>query len=231
MRSLVIALGALALAGQANATVNLLNDGSFENGIGPGTSWTVGGTAGNSPVVVVTYGAAGGYPTNAYGEVVQADNAAGNPGFDAVGSKALYFSSDIGTQSVSQTASIGAGSYAFGFDFYLPLNGLNNPYGATFSAYLGTTLLGTFDASNYAAQTWYSFSGVGSAASSGTFDFSFTANGYPAKDFVIDRVYLTQNSNQAVVGVPEAGTWAMMVIGFGAIGAASRRRRTSLTFA
>lgn len=45
--------------------------------------------------------------------------------------------------------------------------------------------------------------------------------------FEVDNLSISAN----VVGVPEAGTWAMMVVGFGAIGAASRRRRTSLTFA
>ena len=35
----------------------------------------------------------------------------------------------------------------------------------------------------------------------------------------------------AAAAVPEAGTWAMMVAGFGLAGAAMRRRRTRITFA
>lgn len=46
--------------------------------------------------------------------------------------------------------------------------------------------------------------------------------------FEVDNLSISAN---LVSGVPEAGSWAMMLIGFGAIGAASRRRRTSLTFA
>lgn len=39
------------------------------------------------------------------------------------------------------------------------------------------------------------------------------------------------HSEAAVSGVPEPATWGMMLVGFGLIGAASRRRRVSLTFA
>jgi hypothetical protein len=46
--------------------------------------------------------------------------------------------------------------------------------------------------------------------------------------FEVDNLSISPNLASAA---PEAGTWAMMLAGFGAIGAASRRRRTSLTFA
>jgi hypothetical protein len=46
--------------------------------------------------------------------------------------------------------------------------------------------------------------------------------------FEVDNLSVSAN---LVSGVPEAGTWAMMLIGFGGIGALSRGRRTSLTFA
>lgn len=48
-----------------------------------------------------------------------------------------------------------------------------------------------------------------------------------AAAFEVDNLSTSAN----VAGVPEAATWAMMVIGFGAIGAAGRRRRTNVTFA
>jgi hypothetical protein len=49
-------------------------------------------------------------------------------------------------------------------------------------------------------------------------------------DFGVDDIVLNVGPLPSS-GVPEAATWAMMVIGFGAVGAAARRRRTSLTFA
>jgi hypothetical protein len=55
-------------------------------------------------------------------------------------------------------------------------------------------------------------------------------NAAQGNDFGVDDIVLNVGP-LPVSGVPEAATWGMMVLGFGAIGAASRRRRTSLTFA
>lgn len=238
MKKLVVASAFAALVAAPSFATNLLTDGSFEDGIGPGTAWTVGGDAGNSLPVVIEYGQDGGYPTGAYGEAVPAVTDAQvigmfvNPNYDGTGTHGLYLSSDTGTQTISQTISLSAGNYTFGFDFYLPANGVANPNGATFKAYVGDQLIGSFNAASYGASQWYTFTGSTALASAGDFTFSFTANGNAAKDFVIDNVFLAPTGEQiSVSGVPEAGTWAMMMLGFGAIGAASRRRRTSLTFA
>jgi len=234
MKKFIVASAMAALvAAPAFATNNLLSNGSFENGL---TGWTQTDSGdplaqGHAAPVVIAYGQAGNYPTGAYGEAVPADNAAGNPGFDEVGTHGLYFSSDIGTQTLSQSISLIAGkSYTFGFDFYLPANGYGNANGATFVASIIGMPFATFSAGAEDSTTWTLASGEHTfvASQSGNFTFSFTANGYPAKDFVIDRVFLATTSS--VDGVPEPASWAMMVIGFGAIGAASRRRRTSLTF-
>jgi hypothetical protein len=234
MRKLILALGALALSSQANAA-NMLTNGSFEMGSDGLAGWTVtniGPT--NSNAVVIAYGQNGNYPVGAFGEAVPAVNSPiiigsfVNPDYDGTGTHGLYLSSDTGTQTISQTISLAAGNYTFGFDFYLPQNGVNNPNGATFTAYVGTQEIGSFNAATYGAQQWYTFTGSSTLAAAGDFTFSFTANGDAAKDFVIDNVFLAPTDEQS--GVPEAGTWAMMVLGFGTIGAATRRRRTSLTF-
>jgi len=236
MKKLLLASALAALvAAPAFATANLLTNGSFEDGL---TGWVQTdsgdvGAQGHADPVVIEYGQASNYPTGAYGEAVPADNNAFNPGFDAVGTHGLYFSSDVGTQTLSQAVSLVAGrSYTFGFDFYLPANGYANANGATFSASIGGFPFASFNAGSEAATTWTLASGAHTfvADQTGTFTFSFSANGFPAKDFVIDRVFLA--STARVAGdVPEAGTWAMMVVGFGAIGAAGRRRRSSPTFA
>jgi hypothetical protein len=234
MKKLLLASALAALvAAPAFATDNLLSNGSFEDGL---TGWvqTDSGDVnaqGHAAPVVIEYGQATNYPTGAYGEAVPADDAA-NPGFDAVGTHGLYFSSDVGTQTLSQAVSLVAGrSYTFGFDFYLPANGYGNANGATFTASIVGMPFASFNAGSEDATTWTLASGAHTfvADQTGTFTFAFSANGFPAKDFVIDRVFLASTAD--VTGVPEAGTWAMMVVGFGAIGAASRRRRTSLTFA
>jgi hypothetical protein len=238
MKKFVVAAAVAALvAGGSTAPAfasNLLVNGSFESGLSSWTAANIGVT--NSNPVVIEYGQASNYPTGAYGEAVPAVSSPTvigsfvNPGYDPVGTHGLYLSSDTGTQTISQSVALAAGSYTFGFDFYLPANGVANINGATFEAFVGAQSLGSFSASDYTAQKWYTFTGSMSLVDAGTFTFSFMANGNPAKDFVIDRVFLAPTSEQQS-GVPEAGTWAMMVVGFGAIGAASRRRRTSLTFA
>lgn len=232
MRNLVIFAGAIALAGQASAA-NLLANGSFESGL---SGWTLsgasvsGGTA-NSDPQVIAYNQVSGYPTGAFGESVPIDAAAGNPGYDAVGTHGLYFSSDYGLQTLSQSVTLAANTeYTFGFDYYLPRNGYNNPNNALFSASVGGENITAFSLGSVPATTWTLVSGTHTftTGGSGEFDFSFQAAGYTGKDIVIDRVFLARTSE--VTGVPEVGTWAMMLVGFGAIGAASRRRRTSLTF-
>ena len=233
MRKFLIAAGALAIAGQAQAA-NLLTNGSFEDGL---NGWVLSGAStgdntANSDPQVIAYNQASNYPTGAYGESVPTDNAAGNPGYDAVGTHGLYFSSDYGVQTLSQTVSLAANtSYTFGFDYYLPANGYANPFDAVFSASVGSDTFTSFTLGSSAATNWILVSGSHTFTTneSGTFNFSFQAGGYTGKDIVIDRVFLAQTSE--IGSVPEVGTWAMMLAGFGAVGAVSRRRRTSLTFA
>ena len=68
------------------------------------------------------------------------------------------------------------------------------------------------------------FSSAGTAGITGpvTFEFAYNSFGVPAKDFVIDRVYFAPTAD---VGVPEPAAWAMMLVGFGGLGAVLRRRR------
>ena len=61
-------------------------------------------------------------------------------------------------------------------------------------------------------------------------NLSFTTSGGASVDGVIDNVVLTTTADQApltVPGVPEPATWAMMLLGFGAVGIAMRRRRVA----
>ena len=224
------ALTAAFSASAAHATVNLLTNGSFETGNFAG--WTVvnsessSGTGSAAPVVIA-YNQASGYPTGAYGELVPTDNAAGNPSPDAAGLYGAYFVSDFANpQSISQTVTLLSGvNYTFGFDVYKPANGDANPNGATFTASLDGSPFASFTASSLPVTTWQTFSGANSftPTTTGPFSFSFTSNGYPAKDFVIDRVYLT--ATDSIGAVPEPASWAMMLLGFGGIGYSMRRRR------
>jgi len=220
------ALAGLSLAGSAQAAVNLVTNGSFEQGANGLSGWTV-VTTGNpsaqgysATVVMVTDGVGRPYPTGAFGDGVVADNAAG-PFADA-GTHAVYFSSDIGTQSLTQNINMTAGWYEVGFDAYVPMNGYNNPNDATFTASIGTynwapvLLKGTAIGAN----NWKHYSAlvqVNPAQSNVPVSFTFTPQGYPAVDVLVDRVY--------VMAVPEPVTWALLVLGFGGAGAMLRSRR------
>jgi hypothetical protein len=58
----------------------------------------------------------------------------------------------------------------------------------------------------------------------------FTVTGSPGETFTSITLSSSSNSfeidNLAVAGVPEPANWALMIVGFGAIGAMSRRRRS-----
>lgn len=224
MKSLMFGLLAVsAIAATPASAANLLVNGSFESGF---TGWTLGGSSGDGfPPVVIPYGVSAGYPLGAFGEIIPADNAAGNPGFDPVGEHGAYFVADLANpQTLSQIINVVSGTnYTFGFDVYLPANGFANANNATFSATVGGFTFASFAASSQPATTWLHFSSAGTAGITGpvTFDFSYNSFGIPAKDFVVDRVYFAPTDSI----VPEPGTWALMISGFGMAGAMLRRRR------
>lgn len=212
----------LAIAGSANAATNLVTNGSFENGL---TGWTYGssgsGQGKSATVVIVTDGVGRGYPNGAFGEGVTADNAPG-PMQDN-GTHAAYFSSDIGQESLTQSVMLTSGWYEVGFDAYIPRNGYNNPNDATFTAQVGNytwspvllkgTSIGATNWKHYSQKVYINPTQVGTSS------FTFAAKGYPAVDVLVDRVYVIS------AAVPEPTTWALMIMGFGAAGAALRRQR------
>ena len=217
MRTLAIA-ALLAAPLWATAATNLITNGSFESGL---SGWTVSGSVGDVyPASVITYNSGTAYPTGAFGEAVPVDNAV-NLGPDAAGTRALYFVSDFSTQVVSQTFTVASsGSYTFGLDAYLPANGFVNSVNATLGVTLGSLNVASASLASLPATTWLAgtYSNLNLTAGTYTVSLAFTSNGYPAKDIVIDRVYL-------VSSVPEAGTNAMLLAGLACLGFVVRRRK------
>jgi MYXO-CTERM domain-containing protein len=202
----------------ATAATNLITNGSFESGL---AGWTVSGSVGDVyPAAVITYNSATAYPTGAFGEAVPVDNAV-NLGPDAVGTQALYFVSDFSTQVVSQTFTVASsGSYTFGLDAYLPANGFANPVNASLVVTLGSLNVASASLASLAPTTWLAgtYSNLNLAAGTYTVSLAFTSNGKPAKDIVIDKIYL-------VSSVPEASTNAMLLAGLAGLGFVARRRK------
>ena len=230
-KTLLIGATGLAMSMAAPAFAqNLVSNGSFETGsFGP---WVPTNTSGTAPVVI-TYGNTNGYPTGAFGEAIL-PNTVASASPDAVGRYVAYFSSDTANpDSITQTITglVAGRTYNLGFDYYAPQNGINNPFDATLSLLInGSTVSSVTAGGNQQpatpGQTWFNFSSTFTPVTSGpaTLSFNFRGLGTTAADFAIDRVFVT-------AAVPEPATWSMLILGFGLVGGAMRRRRTSVRFA
>lgn len=210
--------------GLANAApVNLVTNGSFEGGL---TGWTIGGTdSQNYPPVAIFYNTAAGYPTGAFGEAIPQNNAPTNSP-DAVGNRAAYFVSDLTVnQSLSQSISVlNAGMYQIGFSAYAPANGYANLYDATFSGVIATVQLANYAVSTGPVTTWHTFAGAANlTAGNYMVEFVFNTNGVPAKDVVIDQVYVIEGNPP--VNVPEPGSIALLGLGLAGVAAVARRQQ------
>jgi len=210
--ALALAAGFAAPAGAAN----LVTNGSFEAGL---SGWSIGGVdLQGFPPAAITYGAAAPYPTGAFGEAVPANNAPSNSP-DAVGGHAAYFVSDFAVnQSLSQTVFLNPGIYQIGFSAYAPANGYANAVEATFSGTIAGIVLADYAVSAGPVTTWQTFTGATNIVTAGNYlvEFVFNTNGFPAKDVVIDQVYIIAGNPLIGVPAPAAiGLFGLALAGLG----------------
>lgn len=205
----VLAVGALALTPITALSAQVVQNGGFENpAVSPPCcntappavipNWTVG--TGNTNVVIGTYGSTNGNLA-----------AEGNQYLDLVGQG--------GTGSIYQDLSTMIGqTYLLTFDYS---HNLFTPSSAT-SASASVDVGDLFDIIMH------------STGDTSNLDWQLYSNVFTATDTTTRLTFtnLTGGTNEGVfldavsaVAVPEPGTWAMMLLGFGGIGLAMRRRR------
>ena len=204
---LIVALAASMLATGTAQAVTIVN-GSFENGTFSANAFET-LNSGDTSIANWTIGGNG---VDWIGSHWQASN--GNRSIDL---------SAVSAGSLSQSIATVAGqSYAVTFDL------AGNPDGGPFlkqvvvdvNAAQSRTFDFTTGATSRAAMGWigqtYRFT-----ATSTTSVLSFTSLANTPSGPALDNV--------AISAVPEAATWAMLIAGFGMVGAAARRRRPAIT--
>jgi hypothetical protein len=212
MKKLLIA-SAILMGSAVAASAAIVTNGDFETGNLSG--WTV--NAGSDPAhlpIVIGYNNTFGFPNGAYGESIPAP-------INGLTSGA-YFSADAATQSISQSLALGANTaYTLSFDIYAPQNGRSNPFDASLFASLNGTPVSTVFSADSLAHGWLHYSTSFTSTNAPLYDLelAFQGGGTTAADFVVDNVTV------AIAAVPEASTWAMMILGFGGIGFWAFRRK------
>ncbi|WP_235902761.1 PEPxxWA-CTERM sorting domain-containing protein [Sandarakinorhabdus oryzae] len=110
--------------------------------------------------------------------------------------------------------------------------GANTPSTITFQAVQDNvvTTLNTFTTSNIAG-LWQGFSNsyTSLSGSAVTLRLINASTEYGGNDFGVDNINFSQTS--ILGGVPEPASWALLLAGFGLVGAASRRRRKAVVAA
>lgn len=233
MRQVLLAAAAAALASPASAAVVYTNNFDTENGGNSALNYNgfTGLTVTDGTVDLIRSGAFGPVCAGAVGSCVDLDGSTGNAGLTSSGSYAFAAGERVALTFKFSGNQRGGANDAFRtrFDF---LGTESGTYGMN-SMTQGLVNFGSFnsgainltvsDIESSLSMRELTFFFVPDTA--GSFNFSFQDLGNDNVGVVLDDVSL------AIGAVPEPSAWAMLILGFGVIGAAARRRRAANAFA
>jgi hypothetical protein len=227
----VLSCALLAVSALSAKADNLVLDGNFASdtagtavGNGPlsaGSPWTVTSVGASYGVYIVQGSCCNLGPADPL--------TVGSP--DPGGANAIYFVTDNGTNTLSQTLSgfTSGLTYEVSFDAYLAFTGARNPFTPSFDVTLGGSSIADFPltslpipASGTDPSAWTHFSETFVAPSTGSLDldFSFITPGGEAKDILLDRVYVG-----APVSSPTPEPGSLMLTGSGILSSLLMLRR------
>ena len=112
----------------------------------------------------------------------------------------------------------------YAFSYWAANLGPSNQPVPLLASYLNGVLLGAASTPSYGQWTLFNFMFNSGSSSSITLALSDLTATHSFNDFAFDDVSL-QGPVPGTAAVPEPSTWSMMLIGFGALGVAVRRRR------
>jgi hypothetical protein len=218
MFSRVVLSSVILLASAALSEASVVANGDFETGNFNG--WTVNaGTDPGHPPIIIGYNNNNGFPNGAYGESIPTP-INGQP-------SGAYFSADTAPQSISQNLVLAANTpYTLSFDVYAPQNGRANPFDASLFATLNGLAISNVFSADSLTNGWIYYSTTFTPMIAASYDFAlnFQGDGNTAADFVVDNVSVAHSAS-VTAAVPEASTWAMLLIGFAGIGFMGYRRK------
>lgn len=229
MKFLACLAGGVLLAGSAHAATNLIVNGDFESG---NTGFT-------SDHTYVDPMANALFPEGLF--TIGTNPLAVHPYWVDLGGSNLMIVNGMtgGDLPVvwQQSVAVVAGTYAFSgqaanvccnSSFTGPNNASNLLFQYSFDGVNFTTLDQVLTNPPSDAGSFYTVGGdiVSAADQTLTLRIANGATAASGNDFAIDNLMLSMSS-----AVPEPGTWAMMIVGLGLVGASLRRRRDSLRLA
>jgi len=208
-------LGAAALTAGSGANATTVIDFTSPAGNTVGTTHTYTDTSGTLSVIAKGYASNGGSLTNLYGKDLGGDEVGLGLNADPSGQHEIYRGAFVQLDVTDLIGAVTSAIFHFGSD---TLNEQWEVYGSNTDGTLGTALLyGINDEGNHDLLSlagwgtfkYYDFRSLGT----GTHGF----DGSIAGNVLLGNLVLTPT-------VPEPGTWALMLIGFGAVGWQLRRR-------